>query len=111
MLTVLAEGEVVRNDFNRAHVGEAHAEYEGELHVKHTIVLLTLQYEIHIGEDWYVSVRHLAAVFCGQTWQAAVRGLRVADVGMTEAYLTNLYERANRIIGATHVADIDDRSR
>ena len=65
MLTVLAEGEVVRNDFNRAHVGEAHAEYEGKLHIKHAIVLLTLQYEIHVGEDWYVSVRHLDAVFCG----------------------------------------------
>ena len=108
---VFAEGEVVRNDFERAHVGEAHAKNKRQLHIKYTIVLLTLQYEIHVGEDWYVSVRHLDAVFCGQTWQAAVRGLRVADVGMTEAYLTNLYERANRIIGATHVADIDDRSR
>ena len=85
---VFAEGEVVRNDFNRAHVGEAHAEYEGELHIKYTIVLLTLQYEIHVGEDWYVSVRHLDAVFLGQSRQAAVRGLRVADVGMTEAHLT-----------------------
>ena len=108
---VFAEGEVVRNDFERAHVGEPHAKNKRQLHIKYTIVLLTLQYEIHIGKNGNIGMRHFDAVFCGQSRQAAVRGLRVADVGMAEAHLTNLYERANRIIGATHVADIDDRSR
>ena len=60
---VVVEGEVVRNDFERAHVGEPHAKDKRQLHIKHAVALLTLQYEIHVGEDWYVSVRHLDAVF------------------------------------------------